>query len=62
MKQSALNQSVARATGESVRRIRQIGFSLLVVPPTEVPPESPRRPVVHRARPGNTLATAGRCA
>jgi hypothetical protein len=29
MKQSVLNRAVARATGESVRHIRQMGFVLL---------------------------------
>jgi hypothetical protein len=31
MKQSVLNRAVARATGESVRHIRQMGFVLLTV-------------------------------
>jgi hypothetical protein len=32
VKQSALERSVARATGESVTRIRNMGFSLLRLP------------------------------
>ncbi len=32
MNQSALIQSVARATGESASRIRRMGFTLLVPP------------------------------
>ena len=32
MRQSALNRSVAQATGESVRRIQRMGFVLLVQP------------------------------
>jgi hypothetical protein len=34
MSQSDLYREVARATGETVNRIKQMGFSLLVVPPT----------------------------
>ena len=36
MKQSVLDRRVAQATGESVRLIRQRGFSLLVSPPIEL--------------------------
>jgi hypothetical protein len=34
MKQSDVDRAVARATGESVNRIRRIGFSLMRVPPS----------------------------
>jgi hypothetical protein len=34
MSESDLYREVARATGETVNRIKQMGFSLLVVPPT----------------------------
>ena len=36
MKQSALDRRVAQATGESVRLIRQRGFSLLLRPSIEL--------------------------
>ncbi len=32
MKPADLNRAVARATGESVSRIRRLGFGLVVVP------------------------------
>lgn len=32
MNQNRLNQCVARATGESVQRIRRMGFGLMVMP------------------------------
>ena len=37
MKQPDLYRSVARATGESVRRLRRIGFRLVVPPPSQAP-------------------------
>jgi len=47
MSQSDLYREVARATGETVNRIKQMGFSLLVVLgkgllPLEIPAESAR--------------------
>jgi hypothetical protein len=50
MKQAVLDRSVARATGESVRRIRQIGFSLLIVPPVDLPQLPRRGPAAQRSR------------
>ena len=40
MKQALLEHRVARATGESVRRIRRIGFSLVVPRPAGRPPRT----------------------
>ncbi len=57
MKQCVLDRSVARATGESVRRIRQIGFSLLVVPPPDLPPVPPRAPAARGSRVAVTVTT-----
>jgi hypothetical protein len=37
MTQSQLERAVARATGESVSQIRQLGFSLVVVPSPKGP-------------------------
>jgi hypothetical protein len=41
MHQSALDHAVARATGESIRLIKQRGFSLLVLPFSTLPQEEP---------------------
>ncbi len=37
MRQTDLNRAVARATGESVRRIARLGFCLLLVPVLAAP-------------------------
>ncbi len=62
MKQSVLDRSVARATGESVRRIRQIGFSLLIVPPVDVFQPAPRALAARRTRNTAGATRFGRCA
>jgi hypothetical protein len=62
MKQSVLDRSIARATGESVRRIRQMGFSLLIVPPVDLPQQPRCCPAVNRARTTTHAAPVGRCA
>lgn len=46
MKQAALDRSVARATGESMRVVRHMGFSLLV--PENHDSKDPRRDVETR--------------
>ena len=56
MKQSALERSVAQATGESVTRIRHIGFSLV-----RMPERSIRTDLVRAASPERSAAPiAGR--
>ena len=47
MTQRDIDRAVARATGETVGRVHQMGFTLIVIPP---PPVSSRQPAGnHRA-------------
>lgn len=46
MTQAQLNRAVATATGESVRHIARMGFSLIVIPPPSRP--SPTGSAPHR--------------
>jgi hypothetical protein len=49
MNQAQLDRAVARATQESVGRIRNMGFSLMVMPPvTAHRPQNERKPAVIR--------------
>ena len=54
MTQRDIDRAVARATGETVGRVHQMGFTLIVIPP---PPVSSRHPAGnHRSyarSPGN---------
>jgi hypothetical protein len=43
MSQAELNRAVARATGETVTTVEQLGFSLMVVPETDALARKPRR-------------------
>jgi len=43
MTQRDIERAVARATGETVGRVHQIGFTLVVVPPPPLPRRRPAR-------------------
>jgi hypothetical protein len=59
MKQSALDRRVALATGESVRLIRQRGFSLLLTPSIELG-EKPSHPQNRVSMPSREQASLPR--
>ncbi len=53
MTQNEINREVARVTGESVECIRQLGFSLVIVPPRRDPPNNvnQNKPIIrHRTK------------
>jgi len=54
MTQSQLDREVARATGESIRNIKRLGFSYLLVPDRGHPTDPAKRDRVAHHRRQNT--------